>query len=188
MVLLRGNAHFAAEAEFAAVCKPRGCVYINCSTVNQLRKALRGLRVFGDDRVGMVRGVRGDMGNRLVRAGNGLDGKNIIQKFRVEILFPRRCAGNDLLRSLVQTKLDGGRPAAARSSTRRFLSMGRNCPAISAWTIATSSALQTDGRLVLAFSMIFSALSKSASLSTYTWQMPVPVSMHGRSPIRRRRG
>ena len=27
----------------------------------------------------------------------------IIQKFRVEILFPRRCAGNDLLRSLVRT-------------------------------------------------------------------------------------
>ena len=128
MELLRGNAHFAAEAEFAAVCKPRGCVYINCSTVNQLRKALRGLRVFGDDRVGMVRGVRGDMGNRLVRAGNGLDGKNIIQKFRVEILFPRRCAGNDLLRSLVQTKLDGRQTGRSAVVDKALFEHGQELP------------------------------------------------------------
>ena len=31
----------------------------------------------------------------------------------------------------------------------------------------------------MAFSMMFRAFSRSASLSTYTWQMPVPVSMQG---------
>ena len=70
-------------------------------------------------------------------------------------------------------------PAAARASTRRALSRGKNAPATSRCTRATSSALQTDGRLVLAFSMMFRAFSRSASLSTYTWQMPVPVSMQG---------
>ena len=50
---------------------------------------------------------------------------------------------------------------------------------MSRWTRQTSSALHTDGRLVLAFSMIFTAMLRSASLSTYTWQMPVPVSMQG---------
>ena len=46
-------------------------------------EALRGLCVFRDDCVGMVRRMCGNMGDCLVRAGNGLDGKNIIQKFRV---------------------------------------------------------------------------------------------------------
>ena len=46
-------------------------------------------------------------------------------------------------------------------------------------TRQTSAALQTEGRLVLALSMMFSAMSKSASRSMYTWQMPVPVSITG---------
>ena len=57
--------------------------------------------------------------------------------------------------------------------------MGRNRPATGASTRQTSSALQTEGRLVLAFSMMFSAMSRSADASTYTWQMPVPVWMQG---------
>ena len=43
----------------------------------------------------------------------------------------------------------------------------------------TSSALQTLGRLALAFSMMSSALSCSAEASTKMWQMPVPVWMQG---------
>ena len=73
----------------------------------------------------------------------------------------------------------GGRPLAFRPSTRCSFSRGRRAPAISLCTRHTSAALQTLGREHLAFSRMFSAMSKSASLSTYTWQMPVPVSMTG---------
>ena len=73
----------------------------------------------------------------------------------------------------------GGRLDCSRASTRAFLSIGRNVLAIPACTRQTSSALQTEGRLVLALTMMERAFSKSASLSTYTWQMPVPVSMQG---------
>ena len=39
--------------------------------------------------------------------------------------------------------------------------------------------MQTDGRWVLALSTIASAWSRSASRSTYTWQLPTPVSITG---------
>ena len=42
-----------------------------------------------------------------------------------------------------------------------------------------SAALQTLGRWALALTRIRTALSTSASLSTYTWQLPMPVSMDG---------
>ena len=57
--------------------------------------------------------------------------------------------------------------------------MGRNFSATALCTSSTSSALHTEGRLVLAFTTIRSAMSRSADASTYTWQMPVPVSMQG---------
>ena len=61
----------------------------------------------------------------------------------------------------------------------RRASLGRNSAAMSRCTRHTSSALQTLGRLALAFSMMSSALFRSAVSSTYTWQMPVPVWMQG---------
>ena len=73
----------------------------------------------------------------------------------------------------------GTSPAAARASTRRAFSNGRNPAATSLCTRHTSSALHTLGRLVLAFSMISTAMFRSAALSTYTWQMPVPVWIQG---------
>ena len=42
-----------------------------------------------------------------------------------------------------------------------------------------SHALHTPTLCVFAFSIILSAMSKSALSSTYTWQLPVPVSMTG---------
>jgi hypothetical protein len=39
--------------------------------------------------------------------------------------------------------------------------------------------LHTLGRWVLEFSKIASALSRSAAASTYTWQLPTPVSITG---------
>ena len=56
--------------------------------------------------------------------------------------------------------------AAARSSTMAFLSRGRNCAATSRWTRQTSSALQTEGRLALALTMMLTAFARSAALST----------------------
>ena len=57
-------------------------------------------------------------------------------------------------------------PSAARSSTSIFFNLGRNTPAISRWTSRTSSALHTEGRLVLALLMMRRAMSKSALRST----------------------
>ena len=62
---------------------------------------------------------------------------------------------------------------------RRCASLGRNSCAMAECTKQTSSALHTLGRLVLAFSTMFSAMFRSADFSTYTWQMPVPVAMQG---------
>ena len=73
----------------------------------------------------------------------------------------------------------GCRPRATRAGPRRRASLGRNSAAMAECTRQTSSALQTLGRLALAFSMMSSAWVWSAESSTKTWQMPVPVWMQG---------
>src|SRR6266545_2551037 len=57
--------------------------------------------------------------------------------------------------------------------------LARNASATSACTSTDSAALHTDGREVFALSRIDSAMSRSASAWTYTWQLPTPVSMTG---------
>jgi len=44
--------------------------------------------------------------------------------------------------------------------------------------------LHTPGRWTLAFTRMFRAFSRSAEASTYTWQLPIPVSMTGTSDSR----
>ena len=56
---------------------------------------------------------------------------------------------------------------------------GKKLSAISRCTRRVSIALQTDGRDVLAFTEIFTAISISALESTYIWQLPAPVSITG---------
>lgn len=46
-------------------------------------------------------------------------------------------------------------------------------------TSSVSAALHTDGLEHLAFWMILAAMGRSAVRSTYTWQLPQPVSMTG---------
>ncbi len=64
-------------------------------------------------------------------------------------------------------------PASARADSSR----GRN--GTSRWTSSVSAALQTLTRWVLALSTIASAIAGSAEASTYTWQLPTPVSITG---------
>ena len=52
------------------------------------------------------------------------------------------------------------------------------------WTSSVSSALHTDGRCTLALRMTGSAASRSALLSTYRWQTPMPPVMTGMVPLR----
>ena len=66
-------------------------------------------------------------------------------------------------------------PASCSAATTR----GRKTSAMSACTSRDSAALHTEGRWVLALSTIASAWSRSASRSTYTWQLPTPVSITG---------
>src|SRR3954453_8433232 len=66
-------------------------------------------------------------------------------------------------------------PARASSSS----TSGRNESAMSACTSSDSAVLQVDRRWVLEFSTTASAFSRSAAASTYTWQLPTPVSITG---------
>jgi hypothetical protein len=54
-----------------------------------------------------------------------------------------------------------------------FVIRGRNVFASGASTSNVSTALQTPGRWHLALMTIFSAMSRSASRSTNTWQTPL---------------
>ena len=58
-------------------------------------------------------------------------------------------------------------------------SLGRNSEATASSTRTVSMALHTPGRWTLAFSMMRSAMSRSAAACTYTWQLPSPVWMTG---------
>ena len=60
----------------------------------------------------------------------------------------------------------GGLPSFARLSVSSARSLGRNSAATALCTSSTSSALQTLGRLVFAFSTIFRAFCMSAAAST----------------------
>src|SRR5205085_10461297 len=57
--------------------------------------------------------------------------------------------------------------------------LARNASATDSCTSTDSAALHTDGREVFALSRIDSAMSRSAAASTYTWQLPTPVSITG---------
>src|SRR5919107_3253797 len=66
-------------------------------------------------------------------------------------------------------------PAIVSSSS----TSGRNDAAMSTCTSSDSAVLQVDSRCVLEFSTTASAFSRSADSSTYTWQVPTPVSITG---------
>ena len=65
------------------------------------------------------------------------------------------------------------------ASRRAFTIWGRNTSAIFSCISRVSTALHTPGRWVLAFRMIFFAISGSAAASTYIWQMPSRCLMTG---------
>ena len=56
---------------------------------------------------------------------------------------------------------------------------GRAFSAIVLCTNTVSMALQTEGRDVFALKIISAAIATSADSSTYTWQLPEPVSITG---------
>ena len=86
-----------------------GDVDVDRRAVDQTGEAFSRLRVFGDDGVGVVRGVRGDVPDGLVRVGDDLDCKDVIEEFRVKIPFARGRAGDDGLRRGVEVIFDPAR-------------------------------------------------------------------------------
>ena len=60
-----------------------------------------------------------------------------------------------------------------------FPSKGRSLSATASCTSTDSQALQTPILCVFAFSIISTAIFRSADSSTKTWQFPVPVSITG---------
>lgn len=74
MKLLRGDAHFTAEPELAAVRKAGGSVDIDGRAVNKGQKGLLNLFILGNHRFAVSRGVTGDMLRGriyVVNDGNG---------------------------------------------------------------------------------------------------------------------
>ena len=103
--LLRGDAHFAAEAELAAVGEAGGGVDVDRGAVHVLHKvSLRG-GVARDDGVAVAGGVRRDVGDGLVHVGDDLDREDVVEKLRVEVMFARGGAGDDRCRLGVQAQL-----------------------------------------------------------------------------------
>ena len=56
--------------------------------------------LLGHDGLAVAGGVRRDVGDRLLHILHALDGKNVIQKFRIKILLPRLIPGDDGSRRL----------------------------------------------------------------------------------------
>src|SRR3954467_15827844 len=65
------------------------------------------------------------------------------------------------------------------ADTSSSITSGRNESAMSMCTSSDSAGLQVDSRWVFEFTVTASAFSRSADSSTYTWQLPTPVSITG---------
>src|SRR6202041_107124 len=63
-----GNADLGAEAELAAIGKLGGCIVQHDGRIDLIEEFVRGDLVLGHDRVGVVRSVVVNMGNRLVES------------------------------------------------------------------------------------------------------------------------
>ena len=105
MELLGGNAHLAAKAELTAVGEPGGSIEIHRRTVHTGCELPQHRFILCHHRFAVARGMGGNMGNRFAHTADALDRQNVVQKFRVEIRFARRCAGDDSLGHLVQPQL-----------------------------------------------------------------------------------
>ena len=87
MQLLRGNANFRAEAEFAAVGKARGSIYVHRRRIDPRGKAFRRRIIAGYDGFAVVRGIPIDVRDGLIDSAHHLHSENVIQKFLRVILL-----------------------------------------------------------------------------------------------------
>lgn len=91
------------------------------------------------------------------------DGEDIVEILGVKVLLARRVSRSMICAAAAsEPQLDRREPLCRAVITSAFLSMGKNFAATARCTRQTSSALQTEGRLVLAFSRMRTALSRSA--------------------------
>ena len=90
----------------------------------------------------------------------------IIQILGVKVLRRGGHTVDDGRGARVQMQLHRGDAGSGAGIDKAGLQHRQNCAATSLWTSSASSALQTLGRLVLAFSTISTAISRSAALST----------------------
>ena len=78
MKLLCRDSDFATESEFSAVCKPRRGIDVNCRAVYRCYKIGRGILVFRDDCIAVMRRMGGDMSDGFLYVLYDFYGKNII--------------------------------------------------------------------------------------------------------------
>ena len=104
MKLLGGNAHFTAKTEFAAIGKSGRGVYIHRGAVYALGKQPGGSIAARDNGLTVSGGVSGNVRYGFVNPTDHLYCQNIVQKFRIEVFFPCRCAGDDFCCFGIQSK------------------------------------------------------------------------------------
>ncbi len=84
------NADLRAQPEFAAIGELCGGVPHHDRAVDGIEESLRRRCVIGDDRIGMVAGMGGDMGDRIVHAIDQPDRHDRVEIFGVPIRVRRR--------------------------------------------------------------------------------------------------
>ena len=115
MQLLRGNPDFAALTKLAAVRETGGRVDVYRRAVYAKGKLAASRLVLAHDTIAVLGGVLGNMLDCLVHVRNYLDRKDIIQKFRIEIVGTRLYAAEDCKRFFIAAEL------YARFASRRTL-------------------------------------------------------------------
>src|ERR1700731_685943 len=85
-----GNADFGAEAEFAAVGELGRRVMQNDRRIDLVEKFAGGTFVLGHDRIGVMRAVIVDMGDRLVDAVNNFGRNDRVLVFGIPVFVGSR--------------------------------------------------------------------------------------------------
>ena len=95
MELLGGNAHFTAQTELAAVGKPGRGIDVHRRAVHAGGEDGFRLGIGSDDGFAVAGGVGCNVGHCLIHIFHALDSQNVVQEFRIKVIFTGRCTGDD---------------------------------------------------------------------------------------------
>ena len=82
MEFIRADTDFCPQAQLKAVVEPRAGVDQHTRGIDGSRKPPGCVQVGGHDRLGVLRTVASDMGNRLLQTGDDRERPLLLRKFR----------------------------------------------------------------------------------------------------------